>query len=85
VFVLRYGRLYYSRPQSGIDFSGESRDYPDFAYLALMIGMCFQVFDTNLTGDRVRRTALHHALLSYVFGTVIVAVTVILVASLLGH
>jgi uncharacterized membrane protein len=47
--------------------------------------MCFQVSDTDLTGQRVRRTALHHALLSYVFGTVIVAVTVNLVASLLGH
>lgn len=71
--------------QGGIDFGGESPDYLDFAYLALTIGMCFQVSDTDLTGKRVRRTALHHALLSYVFGTVIVAVTVNLVASLLGH
>jgi uncharacterized membrane protein len=85
VFVLRYARLYYSPPQGGIDFGGESPDYLDFAYLALTIGMCFQVSDTDLTGKRVRRTALHHALLSYVFGTVIVAVTVNLVASLLGH
>jgi uncharacterized membrane protein len=85
VFVLRYARLYYSPPQGGIDFGGESPDYLDFAYLALTIGMCFQVSDTDLTGQRVRRTALYHALLSYVLGTVIVAVTVNLVASLLGH
>jgi uncharacterized membrane protein len=85
VFVLRYARLYYSPPQGGIDFGGEAPDYLDFAYLALTIGMCFQVSDTDLTGKRVRRTALHHALLSYVFGTVIVAVTVNLVATLLGH
>jgi uncharacterized membrane protein len=32
---------------------------------------------------RVRRSALHHALLSYVFGTVIVAITVSSVAGLL--
>jgi uncharacterized membrane protein len=85
VFVLRYARMYYSPPDGGIDFHGETPDYLDFAYLALTIGMCFQVSDTDLTGKRVRRCALHHALLSYVFGTVIVAVTVNLIAGLLGR
>jgi uncharacterized membrane protein len=85
VYVLRYARLYYSPPAGGIDFHGEPPDYVDFAYLGLTIGMTFQVSDTELSGRRVRRTALHHALLSYVFGTVIVAITVSSVASLLGH
>jgi uncharacterized membrane protein len=83
VYVLRYARLYYSPPDGGIDFHGEAPDYVDFAYLGLTIGMTFQVSDTDLTGKRVRRTALHHALLSYVFGTVVVAITVSSVASLL--
>jgi uncharacterized membrane protein len=83
VFLLRYARLYYSPPEGGIDFNGDIPDYLDFGYLTLTIGMCFQVSDTALTGKRVRRTALHHALMSYVFGTVIVAVTVNLVATLL--
>ena len=85
VYVLRYARLYYSPPEGGIDFHGESPDYVDFAYLGLTIGMTFQVSDTDLTGKRVRRVALHHALLSYVFGTVIVATTVSSVAALLGQ
>jgi uncharacterized membrane protein len=85
VYVLRYARSYYSPPDGGIDFHGETPDYLDFAYLALTIGMCFQVSDTDLTGKRIRRCALHHAVLSYIFGTVIVAVTVNLVATLLGH
>jgi uncharacterized membrane protein len=85
VYVLRYARLYYSPPEGGIDFHGEAPDYVDFAYLGLTIGMTFQVSDTDLTGKRVRRTALHHALLSYVFGTVIVAITVSSVASLLAR
>jgi uncharacterized membrane protein len=84
VFALRYARLYYSPPDGGIDFHGEAPDYQDFAYLALTIGMTFQVSDTDLTGKRVRRVALHHALLSYVFGTGIVAITVSTVAALLG-
>src|SRR5580704_8999425 len=53
-------------------------------YLALTIGMTFQVSDTDLTGKRIRRTALHHALTSYVFETVIVAITVGAVAALVG-
>jgi uncharacterized membrane protein len=84
VYVLRYARLYYSPPEGGIDFNGETPDYVDFAYLGLTIGMTFQVSDTDLTGKRVRRVALHHALLSYVFGTGIVATTVSAVAALLG-
>ena len=83
VFLLRYARLYYSPPEGGVDFHGEAPDYVDFAYLALTVGMTFQVADTDLTGKRVRRVALHHALLSYVFGTVIVATTVSSVAALL--
>jgi uncharacterized membrane protein len=84
VFMLRYARLYYSPPDGGIDFHGEQPDYRDFAYLAITIGMTFQVSDTDLTGKRIRRVALRHALLSYVFGTGIVAVTVSSVAALLG-
>jgi uncharacterized membrane protein len=84
VFVLRYARLYYSPPDGGIDFHDERPDYRDFAYLALTIGMTFQVSDTDLVGKRIRRVALHHALLSYVFGTGIVAITVSSVAALLS-
>jgi uncharacterized membrane protein len=84
VFLLRYARIYYSPPDGGIDFGDERPDYGDFAYLALTIGMTFQVSDTDLTAKRVRRVALHHALLSYLFGTVIVAITVSSVAGLLG-
>ena len=47
--------------------------------------MTFQVSDTTLTAKRVRRVALHHALLSYLFGAVIVAVMVNSVGGLLGH
>jgi uncharacterized membrane protein len=84
VYALRYARLYYSPPPGGIDFEGGAPGYLDFAYLALTIGMTYQVSDTDLTGKRVRRTALHHALLSYVFGAVILATAVSSVAALLA-
>jgi uncharacterized membrane protein len=84
VFTLRYARAYCSTPDGGIDFNeGDPPTYLDFAYLALTIGMTFQVSDTNLTSKRIRRIALLHALLSYLFGAVIVALVINVVSSLL--
>ena len=83
LFMLRYGSLYYSEPEGGIEFndSGPPR-YSDFAYLALTIGMTFQVSDTNLKTHALRMSALRHALLSYLFGALILATSVNLVSSL---
>lgn len=83
VFTLRYARLYYGG-EGGIDFPDDSEpDYRDFAYLAFTIGMTYQVSDTGLTTKPVRRTVTGHALLSYLFGTVVVATTINVVAGLL--
>ena len=57
-------------------------DYHDFAYVAFTIGMTFQVSDTDISSDKVRRAALRHSLLSYVFGIVIVAITINVLAGL---
>jgi uncharacterized membrane protein len=85
VYALRYARLYYDGDDDGggIDFNGEGPPaYVDFAYLAFTIGMTFQVSDTALQTRTLRSAALHHALLSFLFGTGILATTVNLVASL---
>lgn len=84
VFTLRYARIYYTRAAGGVDFNEKSPpDYSDFAYLAFTIGMTFQVSDTDLTTKDIRRTALRHALISYLFGVVIVGLIINVVASLL--
>jgi uncharacterized membrane protein len=83
VFTTRYARLYYTGPDGGIDFNEEEPPrYLDFAYLAFTIGMTFQVSDTDLTTKVIRATALVHALLSYLFGAVIIATTINLIAGL---
>src|SRR5204863_19582 len=58
--------------------------YRDFAYLGMTIGMTWQVSDTSLSTKVFRRTVTHHALLSYLFGAVIVALVINTVSSLLG-
>ncbi len=83
VFTTRYARLYYDGNDGGIDFNQDDPpQYSDFAYLAFTIGMTFQVSDTDLKTKLIRATALRHMLLSYLFGAVIIATTINLVAGL---
>jgi uncharacterized membrane protein len=83
IFTLRYAQLYYAGPEGGIDFNQqEPPSYRDFAYVALTIGMTFQVSDTDLKNTAVRSTALRHAVLSYLFGAVILAATINLIVGL---
>lgn len=85
VFTLRYTRAYYRNGAGGINFNQQELPaYPDFAYVSFTIGMTFQVSDTDLTAKEIRRIALGHALLSFLFGAVIVALSINVVASLLG-
>jgi uncharacterized membrane protein len=79
-YVLRYAHLYYGTAPGGVDFNGDEPDYVDFAYLSFTLGMTYQVSDTNIQNRTIRRTVLAHTLLSYVFGTVIIAATINIVA-----
>ncbi len=85
VYCLRYAGLFY-REGGGIDFNEDDKpDYKDFAYLAVTIGMTYQVSDTDLKTKLIRHTAIRHALLSFVFGAVVIAVVINVVAGLLNH
>ncbi len=88
VFALRYAHEYYTPTVPGaIDFkSGDYEpDYGDFAYVAFTVGMTFQVSDTDIGSRLIRRTVLRHALLSYLFGAIIVALMVNVIATLINH
>lgn len=84
VFALKYARLYYFEiDDGGLDFrQPQPPAYSDFAYLAFSVGMAFAVPEVEPTSTRVRRVALGHALLSYAFGTVVLAVAINLVTNI---
>ncbi|QCB96088.1 DUF1345 domain-containing protein [Arthrobacter sp. PAMC25564] len=89
LFTLRYAQLYYSTGRKagagvgGIDFNQtQPPQYTDFAYLATSLGMTYQVSDTALQNHGIRAEALKHSLLSYLFGTIILAATLNLVIGL---
>jgi len=83
-YVLRYAHLYYEPPVGGVDFNDDTPDYRDFAYLALTVGMTYQVSDTDIEQRAIRHTITGHALLSYLFGVVIIAATINIVAGFLS-
>lgn len=83
LFTTRYAREYFAARDGGIEFNMDPAPvWSDFAYLSFTIGMTFQVSDTDLQTSGLRRIALRHMLISYLFGAVIIAVTINLVAGL---
>jgi uncharacterized membrane protein len=93
VFTFRYAHLYYTcrseeqgiekEDEGGLEFPGEdSPDYLDFAYFSFVIGMTFQVSDVQITSRQIRRLALFHGLISFVYNTVILALSVGIIAGL---
>jgi uncharacterized membrane protein len=83
VFALKYARLYYIDEDGGIDFrQGRPPAYSDFAYMAFMVGMAYAMAETEPENTHIRKVVLGHALLSYTFGTGILAVAINLVTNL---
>ncbi len=72
------------RGMGGVDFPGDDEpDYMDFAYFSFIIGMTSQVSDVQITSRQVRRVALAHGLLSFLFNTFIVAISINIIAGLI--
>jgi uncharacterized membrane protein len=90
MFAYRYAVLYYGdHPLDpdlhtvGLQIPNELwPDYLDFAYFSFVIGMTFQVSDIEISSRHIRRVALVHGMISFLFNTVIVALTINVVAEL---
>ncbi|MBR0644817.1 DUF1345 domain-containing protein [Plastoroseomonas hellenica] len=82
LFAIRYAHEYW-RAGGGLDLPGGGKpDFPDFLYIAFTIGMTFQTSDTGLATRVMRRLALGHALVSFVFNMIILAAAVNIAAGL---
>ena len=90
MFTIRYAHLYHdhNRLDTGSNIGGlefpmdEDPDYLDFAYFSFVIGMTFQVSDISVSSKAIRRFVLMHSLISFVFNTIIVALTINILAGL---
>jgi uncharacterized membrane protein len=88
LFALRYAHLFYgdskTKPEAhagGLEFPGdELPGYLDFAYFSFVLGMTFQVSDVEIASKKLRHLALVHGLISYGFGTTMIALVINLIA-----
>ena len=83
VYTMHYAHMYYSdedadgKDNGGLDFPHcDTPDYWDFAYFSFTLGMTFQTSDTQMTRRDMRRVALGHTMLAFVFNIGVVAFTV---------
>jgi uncharacterized membrane protein len=89
VFAIRYAHEWYDSDDDlelrrGLQFPGaDDPDYMDFLYFSIVLGMTFQVSDVQITARGLRRLATLHGLISFLYNTVIVALTVNIAAGLL--
>src|SRR5438309_1419820 len=68
----------------GLAFPGEANpDYWDFLYFSFVVGMTCQVSDVEVTGRVMRRLTLGHGIIAFLFNTVILALSINLLAGLL--
>ena len=88
IFALHYAHDYYhpdgGDAACGLAFPGtRPPTYGDFLYFAFTIGMTFQVSDVQVTNAAVRRLVLGHGIVSFLYTTCILALTINLVAGLI--
>jgi len=84
VYALKYARMFFlDHRGGGFDVKQDARPtYSDFAYFAFTIGMSYAAPEVEPDDSATRRKALPHALLSYFFGTILIAVAINLVTNL---
>jgi uncharacterized membrane protein len=93
IFTTRYAHMYYDtdkddgspRKGGGLQFPDETEpDYLDFVYFSFVIGMTFQVSDVEISSREIRRLAWLHGLISFVFNTAIVALSINVISGLVS-
>ena len=91
IFALRYAHRFFfdareverNEVSGGLIFPGkQTPGYMDFAYFSFVIGMTCQVSDVQVSSPHMRRLALVHGLISFLFNTAILAMFVNIVAGL---
>ena len=92
VFTLRYAHRYFGDADDdgaidrGIKFPGDPpKTYHDFVYVAVCVGATAQVSDVNITTARYRRLVTQHALLAFFYNTMVLALGINILATIIGH
>ena len=73
------------QPRKGLEFPGTPEPGGwEFIYFAFIIGMTAQTADVNISGQHIRKFNVGHAIVSFIFNTVLVAAAVNVAVALAG-
>lgn len=85
IFGLHYAHQFYGETgegAGGLGFpSDDEPDYWDFVYFSFVIGMTSQVSDVTVKAKPIRHAVTAHAILSFVFNTALLALTINIAAN----
>ena len=93
IFALHYAHEYYAPEEppvagkvaGGLSFpGGEAPDYWDFLHFSTVIGVAAQTADIAFTSKPLRRIGTIHGIVAFTFNTVVLALTINLLAGLFG-
>lgn len=91
IFALHYAHEYYEPSgkkdpiQRGLGFpQDDAPDYWDFLHFSVVIGVASQTADIAFTSKELRRIGTVHGVIAFLFNTVVLALTINLVAGLFG-
>jgi uncharacterized membrane protein len=89
-FAFHYAHEFYADREPGVrtclDFPGEpSPDYLDFLYFSFVIGTTSQTADVNIVSRGMRRLALAHGVIAFVFNTTLLALSINIASGLIGR
>lgn len=89
-FAVHYAHAFYDRKAGGrgdaqglLFPGGEGADYWDFLHFSVIIGVACQTADVQITSKALRRLSTIHSLFAFAFNTVVVALTINLLAGLI--
>lgn len=91
-FALHYARIYYDEIDlaaeedsyiKGLDFPNKGKlvNYWDFLYFSFTIAMCYQTSDVTIISEQMRNITLLHAILSFMFVSLILGLVINLVSN----
>ncbi len=92
LYTLHYTHRYFGdrdydgEPDGGIEFPGDPpTTYRDFIYVSVCVGATCQVSDFNITTTKFRNLVTTHAVITFLFNTMVLALGINIIGNLMGQ
>ncbi len=88
IFAQHYAHNFYMKDDrnSSLNFPGtHTPDYWDFLYFSVVINMCFQTSDINITSSSMRKLVMFQSLIAFFLNIIIISTSINLIAGMINN